>query len=425
MEIDDDALLDAFLAALDPHAGTEGFDYESRETAEAQATPVTTAEIDALESDLRTTKKVVNQGMKGELETLRRVVSTLETRLRELQSQRGPNHRGSQRGELLLGRSTDSRNTAARRRRQRVTSTSVWREIAFRQYEQRQQGQLLNHRLKDAVHDHNRVISELQRLIRRGQRVMARSSPIPVFHSFKVKSDFSHSQEHERLMRLASELYQTMQSAVRGESLQFPVSEFQNLKIGNVSKVTFGQELQMRTKSVVTTLEGSFLVPMPCCAVAEEVWLHYGGRDGKKQTVQRENPGTLVDSRLHGVEMTLELPQRHGRFNCALVGNRYEEGDSELIVIEGQTRPIPSESTMRYVSLAFEKWYVIRPVTEAESTTQVLYSEVTTITFDSATPHAAVNSIVNFVVKCAQEDLRCIHHEIDAALLSRPLAMTV
>ncbi|TMW64968.1 hypothetical protein Poli38472_009135 [Pythium oligandrum] len=407
MEVDDDVLLEAFLAVVKEDPAASALIFETGDAGLSESTSFMKNE--GQEVVQRSAKKPRTCQLKSELETLRASAQALEEQLQELRRLRGPNHRGSQRIELLLGA------TSRKSRRLRATGSSVWRDLAIRQYQQLERGKLLNHRLRDAVRDHSRVIEELQRLARHRQRAVALTSPSSTFHCLNCWDLRSNPQLHKTLTQLAEDLHQVLRMHLRGQRLQSPPSVFQSLKLSEFSKVQYTEELQRRTKNVIMTLSGGFVASIPCHELSKTVWRHYGCGDVKMGHSDLML-GTLVDAQGQGADIMTQ----HGRFQCTRVIQRYNEGDCEIIVIKGRMQPC--ESNARYIATSFEEWFILQPVEETvmleRPVNRVMYSQVSTITVDSTIPHAAVNSIVKFFIEWTQKEVRNLQGEIDQAMLA-------
>ncbi|TMW59897.1 hypothetical protein Poli38472_004966 [Pythium oligandrum] len=385
MDAHEDAMLDSFLALLEQ-------DIHNSNASDTSET-------------VKTTKRsATTSGLKGQVGELRDVVANLEGQLKTLRAQCGPNDPGHHRLELLLGADAEMQS----RKRQRATSASVWKDVATRQYQQQQELAVRNCRLQRAVQTNERVISDVEKLLRRGQRVMAGVAPTTEYHTFSPGS--IRPGVAECLVRRGIRSFNQLQEAERTQQLRFAQTEFDHVIVSSVQK-----HQQTRTKSVVVTVEGSFFVPVGHHDVADEVWRHFGGHNQRiKSVVDPQTEHFTAEELVQSVQMTLELPQGGAQFTTVFFPHRYDLGERQVFMLHGENcRLATDDRRFQLVSTETDKWFVMSQLDDDVDGTQVSYNDVVTVTVEAKTSHTAMQQIVDFVVQCSHVDRRQLQQEID------------
>ncbi|TMW55363.1 hypothetical protein Poli38472_013254 [Pythium oligandrum] len=322
--VEEEATLRALLSFLDSVEGNALVDPSLSPDASDQSPMVSPKHSPTIET--RVPKKKRRNRLKVEIDDLREQARELETQLAFLRS-----HRGQANAQSVAVSSTSSE------------MVGMWKNVAARQFLQRQEAQLLNANLRDMVATKAKILDSITRLTQRGG-ILSKSQmeqANSILRSFQDWKPSWISTKYTHLMAIVEAMYEHRDFA-------FPVDMFAPGDLHCVQE----QGVSPRNEPVFLNVYHGFLTPLEYHAAADVIANVLGG---PTRVITRGHHNEDVWE--HGVSMTVSSANWPEVCHQVITGRRFAVNNRHLILLAGETYASPS---VPYI-FRYEKWIEIAP----------------------------------------------------------------
>ncbi|GLE11404.1 hypothetical protein PINS_up023791 [Pythium insidiosum] len=378
--------------------------------------------------------KRVRKRQKDELIYLRCRVRELEDRLARLQqsaASRGSNTTTTTTRTALPSPSPTSpastastiANSEDESRDERPSSQliSVWESVAARQYEQRQQAEVENVKLKEMLEEQIRVARSLERILRKRSH-MEILQPHRASHKRLKWLRTTHPSEDaamlEDMMRRLQSQYEESASIFAGAALLARGPIFRDVQV-KMAEDDGEQEMY------VNVLDGKIL-PFALGEVGEAFWQHLvciSERGlGSMNTLERETHELTDDSIVRSFLVEMRAGPMKGQFRGKKCVRRFREDGRVVIVWSMLSEPLElSGELMGGLLLRQRAWIEFTPsAADPTQATQLRARYVMTpdVYDDEAPDHERkVGAVTDFVIHSVHGTLNTTHQMIENVLL--------